>query len=295
MRYVILLFAVSGCATKSVQAAPGLDARVIGEIIGVEAQQQEDGVVRVSRMRDDVAVTIEGMPLAPQAGLTSWAAFLPTDEGAMLMGDTVVFEDEANAAMDAAFAHGLEVTALHNHFFFDDPPAFFMHIGGHADEQALAQGVRAIWDAIAVVRKNRPSPGRLDDRVPEAGEIDAEALSEILGAAPKKARPALKFSWGREARMHGVPFSGSMGLSTWAAFSGGDDLAAVDGDFAMTAAEVQPVLRALRKGNIHVVALHNHMIGETPAYYFVHFWAKGAAADLARGLKGALDAQAGAR
>jgi hypothetical protein len=91
--------------------------------------------------------------------------------------------------------------------------------------------------------------------------------------------------------MHGAEFGGSMGLTTWAAFAGDDKLASIDGDFAMTTAEVQPVLRALRAAKIHVVALHNHMIGETPAYFFVHFWGKGSAADLARGFRAALDAQ----
>jgi hypothetical protein len=74
--------------------------------------------------------------------------------------------------------------------------------------------------------------------------------------------------------MHGVKVAGSMGLTTWAAFSGSDDYAAVDGDFIMTASEVQPVLRMLRKKGIHIVALHNHMVGEEPAFYFTHFWAK---------------------
>jgi hypothetical protein len=59
----------------------------------------------------------------------------------------------------------------------------------------------------------------------------------------------------------------------------------------MTAREVQPVLRALRKADIHIVALHNHMIGEQPAFYFTHFWGKGRAEDLAKGVKSALDAQ----
>jgi hypothetical protein len=94
--------------------------------------------------------------------------------------------------------------------------------------------------------------------------------------------------------MHGVRVAGSMGLTTWAAFSGGGELAAVDGDFIMTGAEVQPVLRALRKAGIHVVAIHNHMVGEQPAFYFTHFWAKGPADELAKGVRAALDAQAGA-
>ena len=101
----------------------------------------------------------------------------------------------------------------------------------------------------------------------------------------------MKVTIGREGTMHGVKVGGSMGLTTWAAFSGSDELAAVDGDFIMTAAEVQPVLRALRKADIHVVALHNHMVGEQPPFYFTHFWGKGPAEDLAAGLKAALDAQ----
>src|SRR5262249_58458012 len=105
----------------------------------------------------------------------------------------------------------------------------------------------------------------------------------------------VKVTIGREGTMHGIKVAGSMGLTTWAAFSGSDDLAVVDGDFIMTASEVQPVLRTLRKGGIHIVALHNHMIGEQPAFYFTHFWGKGPAGELARGVKAALDAQEGAR
>jgi hypothetical protein len=82
-----------------------------------------------------------------------------------------------------------------------------------------------------------------------------------------------------------------MGLTTWAAFSGSDALAAIDGDVIMTAAEVQPVLHALRQAGLHIVALHNHMLGEQPAFYFVHFWGKGPAAELARGFRRVLDAQ----
>jgi hypothetical protein len=117
-------------------------------------------------------------------------------------------------------------------------------------------------------------------------------LEKILGHKAEAQDGMVKFTIGREGAMHGVKVAGSMGLTTWATFSGGDDLAAVDGDFIMTAAEVQPVLRALRKAGIHVVALHNHMAGEQPAYYFTHFWGKGPAEQLSRGLRAALDAQA---
>ena len=95
----------------------------------------------------------------------------------------------------------------------------------------------------------------------------------------------------RDGAMHDVPIGGSMGLTTWAAFSGSDALSAIDGDFIMTAEEVQPVLHALRRGGIHVVALHSHMTGEKPTFYFTHFWSKGKTEDLARAFRAALDAQ----
>ena len=220
----------------------------------------------------------------PFAGLGSWAAFTAAPHGAMVMGDTVVFQDEVTPAMDAAFAGGLEVTGLHNHFFFDEPKVYFMHIGGMGDPEKLAAGVKAVWDAIKKVRADSPKPAtRFAGRVPQAGKIDAAAdRKDPRGTRPRR-RTAGEVTIGREGTMHGVKVGGSMGLTTWAAFSGGDDLAAVDGDFIMTAAEVQPVLRALRKSGIHIVALHNHMIGEQPAFYFTHFWGKGPHEDLAKG------------
>src|SRR5205085_10878128 len=120
-------------------------------------------------------------------------------------------------------------------------------------------------------------------------------IDKILGHKSDMAGGIVKFTIGREGTMHGVKVAGSMGLTTWAAFSGSDTLAAIDGDFIMTADEVQPVLQALRRANIHIVALHNHMVGEQPAFYFTHFWAKGSTADLATGFKSALDAQKGAK
>jgi hypothetical protein len=236
------------------------------------------------------------MAFPPAAGLTSWAGFAPVSAGAMLMGDTVVFQDEVSPAVDAAFAHGLDVTALHNHFFYDEPKVYFMHIGGHGDPVALARGVKAVWDAIREVRRARPEPASdFPGEAPTpAGDLDSGAIGAIIGAEPSVKDGVVKVTLSREATMHGGRFGGSMGLTTWAAFTGSNARAAIDGDFAMTAHEVQPVLRALRAADIHVVALHSHMIGEEPAYYFTHFWATGAASDLSRGFRAALDAQRGA-
>ena len=273
-------------------SAHQLDADKIATAAGTKATSTPDGVVRIAFPRSDVPVTVDGVPLMPFAGVGSWAAFTPAPHGAMVMGDTVVFQDEVTPAMDAAFAGGLEVSALHNHFFFDEPKVYFMHIGGHGEPEKLAADVKAVWDAIRKVRADHAVPATtFGGKTPKEGTIDAAVIEKILGHKSEGQKGVVKVTIGREAAMHDVKFSASMGLTTWAAFSGSDELAAVDGDFAMTAAEVQPVLRALRKAGIHIVALHNHMIGEHPAYYFTHFWGKGSAKELAQGFKAALEAQ----
>lgn len=270
-----------------------LDAEKIGQAAGTKATVSDDGVVRIVWARTDVSAKVDGMPLHPFAGLGSWAAFTPTKHGAMVMGDTVVFQDEVTPAMDAAFAAGLELTALHTHFFYDEPKVYFMHIGGDAEPGKLTAGVKSVWDAIKKVRASQPQPAnRFAGEVPKPGTITAKVIEEILGHKSQSQEGVVKVTIGREGTMHGVKVGGSMGLTTWAAFSGSDEYAAVDGDFIMTAEEVQPVLRALRKADIHIVALHNHMVGEQPAFYFTHFWGKSSTEQLAKGLKAALDAQA---
>ena len=290
---VFFIYTLAGRSVNSAQPDAKLDADKIGTAAGAKATTTPDGVVHISWPRTDVAVKVDGMPLKPFAGLGSWAAFKPNKHGAMVMGDTVVFQDEVSPAMDAAFAGGLEVTGLHNHFFYDEPKVYFMHIGGAGDPEKLAASVKNVWDAIKKVRSNSAQPAaRFAGDIPKAGTITAEKIDTILGHKSQSQDGMVKVTIGREGMMHGVKVSGTMGLTTWAAFSGSDELAAVDGDFIMTAEEVQPVLRALRKANLHVVALHNHMVGEQPSFYFVHFWAKGPTADLATSLKSALEAQA---
>ncbi|MBN9520905.1 DUF1259 domain-containing protein [bacterium] len=290
---VVALVSVGVRSYSGAEPEGRLSADKIGQAAGVKATTAPDGVVRIAWARTDVPVEVDGMALKPFAGLGSWAAFTPAEHGAMVMGDTVVFQDEVTPAMDAAFAAGLEVSALHNHFFYDEPKVYFMHLGGVGGAEKLAAGVKSVWDAIKKVRADHPKPaGRFAGGVPKDGTIDQTAIERALGHKGEAQAGVVKVTIGREGVMHGVKVAGSMGLTTWAAFSGSDGLAAVDGDFIMTAAEVQPVLRALRKADIHIVALHNHMVGEQPAFYFTHFWGKGPAEKLAQGVKGALDEQA---
>ena len=291
---VAVLLVLTPCMAP-VFAAVKLDPTIIGKVSGATPSVAEDGVVRIGWSRTDVVVTVDGMTLPAPAGLGSWAAFTAMGDHAMVMGDTVVFQDEVDAAMDAAFAHGLAVTALHNHFFYDSPKVYFMHIGGEGEADALAAGVKAVWDAIRAVRAARPQPASgFGGATPVAGDFDAGALTEIIGHPATTTDRVVKFTIGRAGRMHGQMIGASMGLTTWAAFTGSDALAAIDGDFIMTAGEVQPVLRALRVTDLHVVALHNHMMGEQPGFYFTHYWGKGPATKLAGRFRSALDAQAAA-
>src|SRR5262249_49766061 len=149
--------------------------------------------------RTDVAVKVDGMALKPPAGLGSWAAFRPTEHGAMVMGDTVVFQDEVTAAMDAAFAAGLEVTGLRNHFFYDEPKVYFMHIGGQGEPDRLAAAVKGVWDAIKKVRADKPQPGnRFGGEVPKAGTIDPDPIEKALGRKSHSLDGVVKVTIGRE-------------------------------------------------------------------------------------------------
>src|SRR5262249_10293842 len=174
----LLIMAGTGLGARG-QGQHQLDAQKIANASGTKAITK-DQVVRIEWPRNDVPVKVDGMPLKPFAGLGSWAALTPAPHGAMLMGDTVVFEDEVTPAMDAAFANGLEVTALHNHFFYDEPKVFFMHIGGHGDPEKLAAAVKEVWDAIKKVRKENATPAkRFKGDVPKEGKIDAAPIERI--------------------------------------------------------------------------------------------------------------------
>ena len=283
-------------ATASEKGA--LDTGKIDQAAGTKGQMnQEEGVYKVTYPRTDVKVTVDGTPMPPFMGLTSWAAFKPgmTDGVAMVMGDMVLFQDEVNPAMDAAFAAGLSVTALHNHFFYDEPKVYFMHIGGEGKAEALAAGVKKVQDMVKEIRSASPQPkkGFGQKKLAEKSSVTAPPLTEVLGGKPAEKNGMVKFTIGREVKMAcGCVVGKEMGVNTWAAFYGTDDHAFVDGDFATFEGELQPVLQSLRKANINVVAIHNHMEGESPRVIFLHYWGVGRAKELAAGVKSALDAQA---
>src|ERR1051326_4456826 len=228
--------------------AASLDGPRIEQLTGLKGTATGE-IFKVTSPRTDVSVTVDGRALPPFMGLTSWAAFESGGRSeAMVMGDFVLFQDEVKPAMKAALTHGLAVTALHNHFFFDEPRVFFMHIGGDGSLDALAGGVRALLDAVKSVRAAAPKPATSFGlaALPATNSISPAPLEKILGTKLQANNGMAKAVIGRTTTMDcGCPAGADMGVNTWAVFAGSDDNAAVDGDFAVTEAELQPILQTL--------------------------------------------------
>jgi len=186
-----------------------------------------------------------------------------------------------------AFDNGLEVTALHNHFFYAEPRVYFMHIGGEGAVEKLASGVKAALAKLKEIRAASPEPVKsFRGGIPDKNSITAAPLAELFNDKPQEKDGMVKFVFGRVARMEcGCEIGKEMGVNTWASFGGADDNAVVDGDFACQENELRPVLKSLRGAGINIVAIHHHMIRETPRYLFLHYWGRGKAADLARALR----------
>jgi hypothetical protein len=291
---ILLLSALLLVPHASAQSAPApaLDSTLIERLTSAKGTlDAPSGVFKVSIPRSDLEVRVGGVRLAPRLGLTSWAAFQRTGHGAMVMGDMVLTEPQVNPVMSVALDSGLEVTALHNHFFADQPKVMFMHIGGHGSVQDLAAAVGKVFRAM---EGKPPAAPRLEID-PAKTSLQAAGIEGILGAKGDMKDGVLRFTFGKTIRMHGEMAGSAMGVNTWAAFAGSDGQAVVDGDFAMEERELQAVLKALRKGGIDVVAIHNHMTGEEPRIMFLHYWGLGPAARLAQVLRSALDAQAALR
>lgn len=293
LRGLVLLCAALWVLPAAQAQTTGLDVARIEQLTGLKgALNEKERVFKVSFPRKDIQATVAGTRMIPDLGLTAWAAFTPAGDHTMMMGDIVLLEGEVNPIMSAALDNGLQVTALHNHFLWDSPKVMFMHISGMGDKEALARAVGRVFTALKEAINTKPSPpmANID---PAQTSFDPAGIAHALGTAGTLKNGVYKVVIGRTTTMGGHEVGAEMGINTWAAFAGSEQLAIVDGDFAMLEGEVQGVLKALRAANINVVAIHNHMISESPRYVFLHYWGVGPAQDLARGLKSALDTQSG--
>src|SRR5437868_11948521 len=184
----------------SISFAAELDTARIDQLTGLKGKMNEkERAYKVTFPRDDVKVVVDSWTMPPFMGLGTWAAFTSTKDGAMVMGDTVLFEDEVNAAMNAALDNGLNVTALHNHFFFDQPKVFFMHIEGEGTVEKLASAVKKVYDTTKATRGPNAKPAESfsviwQPSLPGKNSITAAPLNEIFGTQAESKDGMVKFT-----------------------------------------------------------------------------------------------------
>jgi hypothetical protein len=250
----------------------------------------KDNVLKVNIPRNDVTVTVAHVKTPTPFGFGGWIAMTKGAGGMdVMMGDLVLLQDEVNPVMSALLENGLEVTALHNHFFWDEPRMYYMHVHGHGTPAELAHKVKPALDLIGRAPATPAPAPAAPAGVPA---LNSAALTNIIGAPGEQTGAVYKITIGRsdlKLSEMGAPINARMGLNTWAAFVGTNAEAAIAGDVAMLASEVTPVLKALRQNGLSVVAIHHHMTDTSPTIFFLHYWGTGPADKLAKGFKAALD------
>ena len=243
--------------------------------------------------RNDLKVTLKGQPIPIPFGFGGWVSLKKTLDGrtAVLMSDTVLLQEEVNPLISAAQQNGLEVSAIHNHFFYEEPRIFYMHVHGMGSVADLGRRYATAIGATKLLPANQPPAGPPPARTGK--EIfDLPMLDKIIGYTGVVNGPTYKYTIGRDdlfVTAMGAHLTAAIGLNTWASFAGTADSAHIAGDFAMLEPEVNPVIAALRKHNIEVVATHNHMLGDEPRMVFLHYLGAGSAATLARGFRAGLN------
>jgi hypothetical protein len=252
----------------------------------------KDSVLKVNIPRNDVKVTVAGVATPTPFGFGGWVAMTKGDGGhQVLMGDLVLLQDEVNPVMSALLDNGFDVTALHNHFFWDEPRMYYMHVHGHGTATELAQKLKP---ALALIGKSTgtSAPAAPAPAAAPQNALNTARLVEIVGAQGEQNGAVYKFTLGRsdlKVVEMGATINARMGLNTWAAFTGTNEKAAIAGDVAMLESEVTPVLKALRKNGLDVVAIHHHMTADRPMIIFLHYWGTGPADKLAAGFKAAVN------
>jgi len=252
----------------------------------------KENVLKVNVPRNDLSITVANVKTPTPFGFGGWVAMTKGSGGMdVMMGDLVLTQEEVNPVMSALLDNGLEATALHNHFFWDEPRMFYMHVHGHGSPAELARKVKPALDLIG--KGGRPSaPAAAPGGPAPTPAIDTAKIAQIAGHQGETNGAVYKITVGRDdlkLMEMGAPINSRMGLNTWAAFVGTNETAAIAGDVAMLATEVTPVLKALRKNGLDVVAIHHHMTGTQPTIYFLRYLGTGPGGKLASGFKAPLD------
>ncbi|MBN9560527.1 MAG: DUF1259 domain-containing protein [Alphaproteobacteria bacterium] len=294
MRKVLTLAVVSGLLAIMLPAvAADMDWSKVDQALGKKGTDQPGGVHKFGLPRTDLHVTIDGVAIKPSLALGGWLAFKSTGSEAMVMGDLVMAEDEINPVMSKLFAHGIMVTAVHNHLLRAQPPTFYMHVAGQGDPVKLAT---ALHDALGASKTPLGAPGvSASQPAPSTSgsfDFDTAALETTIGHKGTANGGVYQFAIprGDTTSDGGMVVPPAMGTAIAVNFQPtGGGKAAITGDFVLLGTEVNPVLKALRDNGIEVTAAHNHMLDDTPRTFFVHFWANDDAQKLAHGIRAALD------
>jgi hypothetical protein len=291
MKFIVVLSVSIALLTGAVASAQQIPADYQQVLTTLGKQGDfKDQVLKVNIPRNDVQVTVADVATPTPFGFGGWIAMTKASDGnQVMMGDLVLLQDEVNPVMSALLNQGFDVTALHNHFFFDEPRMYFMHVHGHGSAADLSKRIKPALDLIGASTKGAPA----SPSTAAAGSLDTAKLAQIVGHMGEQTGAVYKITIGRDdlkVSEMGAPINARMGLNTWAAFvpaaKGG---AAIAGDVAMLESEVTPVLNALRKNGLQVVAIHHHMTNEQPMIIFLHYWGTGPAETLASGFKAAVD------
>jgi hypothetical protein len=288
MRYLPCLITMVVLAQPALAQDMPADYAAVLNTLGRQGDFK-DGVLKVNIPRNDLNVSVDGVATPTPFGFGGWIAFTKGEHGDVMMGDLVLTEEEVNPVMSAVLDNGLNVTALHNHFFHETPRIFYMHVHGHGPSADIT---KQIAPALALIGKapSRRTAGAAGK--PLEGKLDTTQLAKIIGHAGETSGAVYKITIGRPditVKEMGATINARMGLNTWAAFYGSDADAVVAGDVAMRADEVTPVLKALRANGIEIVAIHHHMTTTQPTVYFLHYWGRGTAQKLAAGVRAAID------
>src|SRR5450631_3639422 len=281
--YVLALLGLaSGALLAPAQTIPD-DYQQVLKVVGKSGDYKAN-VLKVNIPRNDIHVTIDNLAVPTPFGFGGWFAMTKGDGGDdVMMGDLVLLQEEVNPVMSALLDHGLEVTALHNHFFWENPRVFYMHIHGHGKPADLAERIKPALDLIGRGQPSQPSASATSGGSAKT-TIDSAQIAKIVGHEGEQNGAVYKITIGRDdikLKEMGAVINSRMGLNTWAAFYGSNQDAAIAGDVAMLENEVTLTLKALRSHGLDVVAIHHHMIGTQPVVIFLHYWGRGPADKLA--------------
>lgn len=278
------VLAMAACVSAT---AADLDWSKVDQALGKTGLDLPGGVHKYGLPRSDLHVTLDGVAIKPALALGSWLAFLPSHDGAVVMGDLVLTDTEISPVMQRLIEDDIEITAIHNHLLRTSVPVLYMHVAGHGDPVKLAQALHAGL-ALSKTPLGQPSASP----PPASIELDTAAIDKTLGYPGKANGGVYQFSIARAEPVsdRGMAVPASMGTATAINFQPtGGGKAAITGDFVLSGSEVNPVLKTLRQHGIEVTALHSHMIDDSPHLFFMHFWANDDSQRLAQGLRSALE------